>query len=88
MLVCFEPLGDKFWDLDTKADGHHAAASFSSDNLEIGACKNHHGAAAGWTYCDQLASHISEHINIQFSGLVVQGDKILEQTGTAYSRTT
>jgi len=78
VLVCFEPLGDKFWVQDTKADGHHAAASFSSDNLEIGACKNR----------DQLASHISEHINIQFSGLVVQGDKILEQTGTANSRTT
>lgn len=88
VLVCFEPLGDKFWVLDTRADGHHVAASFNSDNLELGACHNYHGAAAEWTYCDQFAGHISEHINIQFSGLVMEGDRILDQSETAYARTT
>jgi hypothetical protein len=86
-MVCFEPLGDKFWVLDTRKDGHHVAASFNSDNLELGACHDYHTADAGWTYCDQFASHISERINIQFSGLVMEGDKILDQSETAYART-
>jgi hypothetical protein len=86
--VCFEPYGDKFWVRDYLADGHHVAASFSSENGEIGACHDYHSAAAGWTRCDQFSAHISEHQQMFFIGLVMEGSTILKQTGTAYAETT
>jgi hypothetical protein len=93
VVVCFEPLGDKFWIGDTLNDGHHVAASFDTDSLELGACHDYHGSAGltnpiRWTYCDQFADHISEHQKIRFLGLVMEGSRILYRSSSLQAPTT
>lgn len=93
VVVCFEPLGDKFWVGDTLNDGHHAAASFDTDSLELGACHDYHGSSGltspiRWTYCDQFSNHIGEHQNMGFVGLVMEGSRILYRSSRLQVPTT
>ncbi|WP_172385296.1 hypothetical protein [Streptomyces sp. MNP-20] len=77
---CFVADGDRIWVKDAREDGHHAAVFFwwsgQASKPEL-SCHDHHGKAAGWTVCDDLAGVIPEHKTLTFWPVTMEGDRII-----------
>ncbi|MFJ4714622.1 hypothetical protein [Streptomyces sp. NPDC088785] len=77
---CYVASGDQIWVKDAKEDGHHAAVVFwwsgQASKPEL-SCHDHHGTAAGWTVCKDLADVIPEHSTLTFWPMTMEGDHIV-----------